>query len=328
METLKRIKNCLLAYLGRLEITSVTLALTTACNLKCRMCDIWERNGECSDELSSDAVTRVLKHPSLEKTRHITFTGGEPFLRKDLSSLYSHARSLFPKSTLLISSNGTLTGEIGDFLTGIKIDRRLVLELSIHGLQSHDRLTRTPGALRQTQHSIALIQQKFPWAGLQAKFVITPWNYDDIERAAAYFRQKRMRFVFKIVENNKSYTNALHFEENSKNGTFVFSPEQKRAIRQALRSVRRNPLGNGLVTQRLIRYLETGRVDGRCFVPARSLFVNADGEAYRCRNFPPAGDVHKDDLDAGSFPGTGFRRQGRCDEKICASCVSLLRLLD
>jgi MoaA/NifB/PqqE/SkfB family radical SAM enzyme len=324
---LKRVKNSLFAYLGRLEISTVTLALTTACNLKCRMCDIWERNAGCPDELSGDAVKRIFSHPALKKTQHIAFTGGEPFLRKDLNPLYSLVRSFFPKSTLLISSNGTITDAIGDFLTRIKIDRRLVLELSIHGRQAHDRLTQTPGALKQAERSIALIQQKFPWAGLRVKFVITPWNYDDIEGAAAYFRQKRLPLVFKMIENIKSYTNTLRYEENCMNGAFVFSAEHKRAILRALRSIRNNPGGNGLVAQGLTRYLETGRVDGRCLVPARSLFVNADGQAYRCRNFPSVGNVKKGHFDVGAPPGRGAGRQGSIDDKICSTCVSLLRFL-
>jgi MoaA/NifB/PqqE/SkfB family radical SAM enzyme len=321
VHTLKQIKNSLLAYLGRLEISTVTLALTTACNLKCRMCDIWERNKGCPDELSCDAVKRILDHPALKRTRHITFTGGEPFLRKDLSALYALARSRFPSSTLLISSNGTLTDQIGAFLTGIKIDRRLVLELSIHGSQAHDRLTQTPGALQQAERSIALIQQKFPWVGLKVKFVITPWNYDDIEGTVAYFRDKGVPFVFKIVENSKSYTNTLRYAENCKNGAFVFFAEQKRAILQALRRIRHNPWGNSFVAQSLIRYLETGRVDIRCFEQARSLFVNADGQIYRCRNFPPVGNVGAGDW------GTGDWSQGSGNDNICSSCVSLLRFL-
>ena len=78
------------------------------------MCDIWEKNSLISELLESEIET-LLELPALSKVSHITFTGGEPFLRKGFFSIFQMAKKLKPKAQFIISTNGTIPLKIDSF---------------------------------------------------------------------------------------------------------------------------------------------------------------------------------------------------------------------
>ena len=69
--------------------------VTRRCNLRCRMCQYidWLENtpvhGQAEGELTTDEWHRVIDQ--VGRFRFITFTGGEPFVRKDFMELLAHA---------------------------------------------------------------------------------------------------------------------------------------------------------------------------------------------------------------------------------------------
>jgi len=79
-------------------------SITWRCNLDCRFC---YRTWKESPELSTREAKRVIwKIKNEAKLPFISFTGGEPLLRKDLERLIKYARSIGLKVNLI--SNGTL----------------------------------------------------------------------------------------------------------------------------------------------------------------------------------------------------------------------------
>ena len=74
-------KNILLsAFNGLKRPYKITFAITNKCNLKCKTCDIWNR--EPADELSFEEIDKFFK--ANRYFSYIDLTGGEIFLRKDL----------------------------------------------------------------------------------------------------------------------------------------------------------------------------------------------------------------------------------------------------
>ena len=75
--------------------SQIWLKLTERCNCRCLMCDIWKKNRDARGELSTKEWKKVLLglRQWLGK-RHIWFTGGEPFLRKDCIELIQYGSSL------------------------------------------------------------------------------------------------------------------------------------------------------------------------------------------------------------------------------------------
>ena len=62
---------------------SVVVSISYRCNSKCRTCDVWRKP---NDDMTVEEWDKVFA--GLGRTPfYITFTGGEPFLRKDLDEM-------------------------------------------------------------------------------------------------------------------------------------------------------------------------------------------------------------------------------------------------
>ena len=83
--------------------------VTRRCNLRCRMCQYidWLENtpahGQAEGELSTEEWHKVIDQ--VGRFRFVTFTGGEPFVRKDFMELLEHASR---KSRTHFISNTTM----------------------------------------------------------------------------------------------------------------------------------------------------------------------------------------------------------------------------
>jgi MoaA/NifB/PqqE/SkfB family radical SAM enzyme len=124
---------------------SVVVSISFRCNSKCRTCDVWRKP---NDDMTVEEWDKVFAN--LGRTPfYITFTGGEPFLRKDLDemviSAYRHCRP----SVITIPTNGLLTDRIVE-----RVDRicrecptsQIGLNLSLDGIgEEHDDIRGVPG---------------------------------------------------------------------------------------------------------------------------------------------------------------------------------------
>jgi MoaA/NifB/PqqE/SkfB family radical SAM enzyme len=71
---------------------SIVISVSFRCNSKCRTCDVWRKP---NDDLTLDEWTRVFQHIGRGPI-YLTFTGGEPFLRKDLPEMVHRRVSTLP----------------------------------------------------------------------------------------------------------------------------------------------------------------------------------------------------------------------------------------
>jgi len=61
---------------------TVTLTLTSKCNLRCIMCDHWKLKKQ--EELSLKEIKILIDQIKEWDVKEIELSGGEPFMRKDL----------------------------------------------------------------------------------------------------------------------------------------------------------------------------------------------------------------------------------------------------
>ncbi|MBT4482100.1 MAG: radical SAM protein [Candidatus Latescibacteria bacterium] len=107
----------------------VTFIPTLRCNARCRACDIWKM-GHDGDEMTLSEIRAVFDQMS--DLRVVKITGGEPFLRKDLSDIIDY---LLNERGLMvqITTNGLLTDRILDTV-GRTANPRLHLNVSLDGV--------------------------------------------------------------------------------------------------------------------------------------------------------------------------------------------------
>ncbi len=125
-------------------------SITWRCNLDCRFC---YRTWKESPELSTSQAKKIIWSIKYRaKLPFISFTGGEPLMRKDLLKLIKYARSIGLKVNLI--TNATLITE--------KIARKLKraglssaqVSLEAPWAEVHDRLTGVPGSWKATVSGI------------------------------------------------------------------------------------------------------------------------------------------------------------------------------
>ena len=119
--------------------------VTRRCNLRCRHCFQVERAGP---ELSTEQWKVVLRRLADAGVLFLTFTGGEPFLRKDFLELVREARAL--SFAVKIKTNGVLLDEA----TTEALAAAAVMEVhfSFYSADAglHDRVTVLPGSHART----------------------------------------------------------------------------------------------------------------------------------------------------------------------------------
>jgi radical SAM protein with 4Fe4S-binding SPASM domain len=154
----------------------VGIDLTNRCNLRCIHCRT-DASPSNHIYLPFNIVRRLLEELREMKVIKVIFSGGEPFIRKDIFKIISYAVDLgIPE--LAVISNGTLLNKSKVYQlkkTGLKH-----IAISLDGLEySHD-LIRGKGSFKKTVKNIELL--------LKNKFKITlvitfnKLNYKDFEK--------------------------------------------------------------------------------------------------------------------------------------------------
>jgi MoaA/NifB/PqqE/SkfB family radical SAM enzyme len=158
---------------------SIVVSVSYRCNSKCRTCDVWRKP---NDDLTLDEWTRVFQNIGRGPI-YLTFTGGEPFLRKDLPELvlagYAHCQPEY----ITIPTNGILTARIVEGVEKICAGAptsRIGINLSLDGIGAeHDDIRLVPGnwdKAMETWRALKELQKKYANLVLSVHTVISQFN--------------------------------------------------------------------------------------------------------------------------------------------------------
>jgi MoaA/NifB/PqqE/SkfB family radical SAM enzyme len=166
---------------------SVVVSVSFRCNSKCRTCDVWRKP---NDDMTVGEWDRVFAQ--LGRTPfYITFTGGEPFLRRDVDemviSAYRHCRP----SVITIPTNGLLTERVVD-----RVDRicrecpasQIGINLSLDGIgEEHDDIRGVPGNWERAMSTWTRLKEL---QGSHPNLVLT------VHTVISRFNQQRFRAIY------------------------------------------------------------------------------------------------------------------------------------
>lgn len=119
---------------------NLTVSLTYRCNSRCKTCNVYDKKAE---EFSLDEFNKTFK--SIGRTPYwITFSGGEPFLRKDIVEICKNAYENCRPRIINIPTNGMLVDRIE---AGVKEilnscpSSKVIINVSIDGIgNKHDEI--------------------------------------------------------------------------------------------------------------------------------------------------------------------------------------------
>lgn len=168
-------------------LQTLIVEVTQRCNHACLHCyNVWVPGSASQPadyprgELGTDEMLALLSK-ALDETgcRHVTLTGGEPLLRRDLPAILDALHSRGVRTTVI--SNGRLLTEnaVIDLLErGVSL---FELPLLSHRREVHDRLSGVPGAFDAVLAAMARLRShRGPFV---AVFVVTRQNLADLDGA-------------------------------------------------------------------------------------------------------------------------------------------------
>jgi MoaA/NifB/PqqE/SkfB family radical SAM enzyme len=160
---------------------SIVVSISYRCNSKCKTCDVWRKpNDDMTLEEWDKTFANIGRGPL-----YFTFTGGEPFLRRDTADMALSAYKHCHPSVITIPTNGILTKQIikqVDRLCTGAPKAKIGLNLSLDAIgKDHDEIRMVPGnwdKAMKTWEAMKELQQDHDNLVLTTHTVISNYNID------------------------------------------------------------------------------------------------------------------------------------------------------
>jgi len=174
----------------------ITFFVTSKCNLACSHCFYWkELNKKGKEELSLDEIIKISKN--MEDFSFLSLTGGEPFLRDDLSQIANIFAKNNHVSRLSIPTNGLLTDKIVNSTKKIleaNPDLRVIIKISLDGPEKdHDKIRGVKGCFKtavKTYKKLKALKKSYPNLKVGTLTTISTLNQQSVGRLYDFIRNE------------------------------------------------------------------------------------------------------------------------------------------
>lgn len=138
------------------RLKDLILFVTDRCNMRCDHCMFWQRIDDPGPELSLEHMHAIAR--TTQPLRTLAITGGEPFLRSDLSRIIEHFYRDNQTHHVQVNTNGLLLERMEDLVMrdmGAKYRKFLTFQVSIDGLEdTHDKVRQMPGSFNKIMKNL------------------------------------------------------------------------------------------------------------------------------------------------------------------------------
>jgi MoaA/NifB/PqqE/SkfB family radical SAM enzyme len=184
--------------LNKGAILQLIIAVTYKCNSKCITCNIWKLYNQdhelISKELTIEDIDKFCHDIDVKHLTDIYITGGEPYLRDDLSEMIGLIIKNNKKISVKIATNGMLPKRIAHITEDILQEfpnNDISVAVSIDGLDEvHDYIRGIKGAFKKACETISLLlylKNDYPNLRVGISFTITENNYLQILPVRKFF---------------------------------------------------------------------------------------------------------------------------------------------
>lgn len=249
------------------------LAVTYRCNSKCSMCFTWKHPSRKEAEICPDDLE------TLPRMTRLNITGGEPFLRKDLSVILDVVKQKAKR--VVISSNGLLTKRT---LEVMRKHRDVGIRLSVDGISStHDDIRGITGAHQKTIETLKGLK-KINVKDLGIAVTVSDQNAKDLVALHRLARKNGVELATAILHNAYYFhkgDNAIFDKHEAESGL-------KGLIVEFLKSSHPKDWFRGYFTQGLIDHMNGQKRLMKCTMATDSFFIDPYGFVRPCNvmDFP------------------------------------------
>jgi MoaA/NifB/PqqE/SkfB family radical SAM enzyme len=258
--------------------TSLTLEITKRCNATCDFCPYWE-----ADEIEEvkDWTPAIRYFQPL----HVSITGGEPFLRKDLLDIVRQVKGVSGYRYIGLYTNGWLLNE------------KWVKDLTLAGVNQIQISCNFPDERQDTERGIPGL-----WKKLDSFLPeMTKKGYDNIS-IGTFICAENLDCLPELARVVAGWGVKHSFNTYSRlkndNETHVLTPDQisraKRALDEviALKHKNRNSLTSDQYLRSVPSFFEEGQRAG-CTAGDKFLYITQDGWVKQCPETPAIAHITK-----------------------------------
>ena len=253
----------------------VHFEVTLRCNARCGFCDYWKTDASAkSDELRSFADAARYFNPML-----VTFTGGEPLLRRDLEEIVAAvARAVHLKYITLITHGGMLTPERALALWQAGVSQ---FNLSLDYLdERHDRARGIPGLTRRILDTVPRMRE-LGIDNIRFNTVIKNDNLGDVLPIVRHAESLGCGVNLSVYTDAKN-GNRAHLIDDAQLAAVDALVAELLAYKRRRRGVITN---SDYYLEQIPRYVR-GEMHEPCRSGIRTIHIDPTGHVKRCPDFP------------------------------------------
>jgi len=291
------------------RLQNVIFFVTSVCNSRCIGCFNWQNLNQ-KDDLTLEEIDKFTK--TMPHFNHVLFSGGEPFLRKDLLAICRIFKKNNKIKSISIPSNGILTNKIKETTEQILKEIPSLgvgIHFSLDGLkETHEKVRGVPRSFEKVVESIKDIVElktKYPQLDVTVNTVISNLNYKELGKLVD---------VVKGLDVDDHTFDLLRGMVKDKGEISLPAIEEIKKLESLRKSVRKYYLRKEGFVHRLFslskenylldsqrRVLCGKRLKFRCLAGNVSAVITHKGEVGLCELLPLIGALRKEGYNFGKI---------------------------
>jgi len=272
------------------KITRINFAITYRCNSRCKTCSIWQKYRKEPDLLNEELSLAQIRAffdrvPYFTCLDEINLTGGEPFLRPDFITLYRYLRNKFPRTRIIINTNGL------EFLKEWDLDGKdiahTILVFSLDGSGGiNDSIRGIKGSYEKVIKNIVSCKRRYPALRIGTSFTILPDNYNELKKVFQLSRELKLSFTMRFASKSEMYYNNVQLNTE---WTPVLLQRAEDQINYIIKELTRS---RGIWNRffdldiffysKMVRYQKNQERMFQCYSGSQSFFMDPYGNIFLC----------------------------------------------
>ena len=273
--------------------------VTFRCNSRCSYCLSWKLGLENKEkELTTQESLDVIRQLGKLKTWMLSFTGGEPLLRKDIFLLIKEAKKRRIGTNL--NTNGFFLEEKAEEIIDSGLDT-LTVSVESHDPEVHDSIRNCKNSFNRLEKGIKKLNKLRKEKKTHKPFImiranVSKANYKELEKYFEYWKDKVDDIKLQPIHEGTA-NNFLHVQ---KDGILFQGDEEKEYLKYMRRLYKKYPsINTGYHNEFYNFFFNKKEMEKkyRCFALYTILTLDPYGNVYPCTEFiSKLGNLRKESL--------------------------------
>lgn len=187
----------------RIYPTEVNFPVTTKCNAKCIMCNIWKEKEKV--EITPEQVRSIFSNDLFRNVVSVGVTGGEPTMRDDLGELVEKLCMSLPNlKSINLTTNGINTKRVVNTCKNLNSickthDVQFGVSVSLDGIgEIHEYIRGVPKSFLKTKETIYELK-KISGIGVSVGSTICKYNYSSVNDVLDWCIKNDVYCMFRLA---------------------------------------------------------------------------------------------------------------------------------